>query len=166
MSRTDVARTELSRTTFWKTEKSRTLSSLVEPHSNRAAHLSTLKNFKKRRKGKKSYNTQYSRVVPHHSTDWASSSLTSEIGRVPVYSRVYGRSQQSLPKTILYPCYYYNQKILNSQNEPRQTIEPHTLQIQTQKHRPALHLPSKKILERMEKTDSIFWKKKRKKIVL
>ena len=38
------------------------------------------------------YSTQYSRVVPHHSTDWAITSLTSEIRRVPVCSSVYGRS--------------------------------------------------------------------------
>ncbi len=38
------------------------------------------------------YSTQYSRVVPHHSTDWAITSLTSEIGRDPVLPSVYGRS--------------------------------------------------------------------------
>ncbi len=41
---------------------------------------------------KKNYNTQYSRVVPHHSTDWAITCLTSEIRRVPVDPSVYGRS--------------------------------------------------------------------------
>lgn len=40
----------------------------------------------------KNYSTQYSRVVPHHSTDCAITSLTSEIGRDPVLSGVYGRS--------------------------------------------------------------------------
>ena len=38
------------------------------------------------------YSTQYSRVVPHHSTDWAVARLTSEIGRDPVDSGTYGRS--------------------------------------------------------------------------
>jgi hypothetical protein len=38
------------------------------------------------------YSTQYSRVVPHHSTDWAITSLTSQIGRDAVLSSVYGRS--------------------------------------------------------------------------
>lgn len=38
------------------------------------------------------YSTQYSRVVPHHSTDCAITSLTSEIRRDPVLSGVYGRS--------------------------------------------------------------------------
>lgn len=45
----------------------------------------------KKKKGR-SYSTQYSHVVPHHSTDCASTSLTSEIGRDPVRSGVYGRS--------------------------------------------------------------------------
>lgn len=40
----------------------------------------------------KNYSTSYSRVVPHHSTDDAITSLTSEIGRDPVLSGVYGRS--------------------------------------------------------------------------
>ena len=40
----------------------------------------------------KNYSTQYSRVVPHHSTDWAITSLTSEIRRDPVCSGVYGRN--------------------------------------------------------------------------
>ena len=43
---------------------------------------------------KKNYDTQYSHVVPHHSTDCAITSLTSEIGRDPVFSSVYGRNQQ------------------------------------------------------------------------
>ena len=38
------------------------------------------------------YNTQYSHVVPHHSTDWAIPGLTSEIGRDLVLFRMYGRS--------------------------------------------------------------------------
>ena len=45
-----------------------------------------------RKKGQKNYGTQYSRVVPHHSTDCAITSLTSEIRRDPVLSGVYGRS--------------------------------------------------------------------------
>ena len=40
----------------------------------------------------KSYDTRYSRVVPHHSTDRAVTSLTSEIRRDPVISGAYGRS--------------------------------------------------------------------------
>ena len=46
----------------------------------------------KKKKKKKNYSTQYSRVVPHHSTDCAITSLTSEIRRDPVLSSVYGRS--------------------------------------------------------------------------
>ena len=42
----------------------------------------------------KNYSTQYSRVVPHHSTDCAITSLTSEIGRDPVLPGVYGRSSK------------------------------------------------------------------------
>ena len=45
-----------------------------------------------RGRGAKNYSTQYSRVVPHHSTDCAITSLTSEIRRDPVLSGVYGRS--------------------------------------------------------------------------
>ena len=39
----------------------------------------------------KTCSTQYSRVVPHHSTDWAVPCLTSEIRRDPVFSGAYGR---------------------------------------------------------------------------
>jgi hypothetical protein len=52
--------------------------------------------FKKEKKNCKNYSTQYSRVVSHRSTDWAITSLTSEIGRDPVLSGVYGRSYQSI----------------------------------------------------------------------
>lgn len=48
----------------------------------------------------KDYNTQYSRVVPHHSTDCAITSLTSEIRRDPVNSGMYGHSQD-------YVIHYY-----------------------------------------------------------
>ena len=44
-------------------------------------------------KGQKDYSTSYSRVVPHHSTDDADISLTSEIGRDPVFSDTYGRNR-------------------------------------------------------------------------
>ena len=42
---------------------------------------------------KQNYSTQYSQVVPHPTTNCANTSLTSEIRRDPVYSSVYGRSQ-------------------------------------------------------------------------
>ncbi len=48
---------------------------------------------KNKKKKKKNYDTQYSHVVPHHSTDCAITSLTSEIGRDPVFSSVYGRNR-------------------------------------------------------------------------
>lgn len=51
---------------------------------------------------KKNYDTQYSHVVPHHSTDCAITSLTSEIGRDPVFSSVYGRNRQ----ISFVSCYY------------------------------------------------------------
>ena len=45
-----------------------------------------------RSKKVQNYSTPYSRVVPHRSTDGAITNLTSEIGRDPVLSGVYGRS--------------------------------------------------------------------------
>lgn len=42
----------------------------------------------------KSYSTQYSQVVPHPSTNYANTSLTSEIRRDPVLSCVYGHNQR------------------------------------------------------------------------
>ena len=45
-----------------------------------------------RSKKVQNYSTPYSRVVPHRSTDEAITNLTSEIGRDPVLSGVYGRS--------------------------------------------------------------------------
>lgn len=50
--------------------------------------------------GEKNYSTQYSRVVPHHSTDCAITSLTSEIRRDPVLSGVYGRSYVQMLKNF------------------------------------------------------------------
>lgn len=48
----------------------------------------------------KSYSTPYSRVVPHRSTDGAITSLTSEIGRDPVLSGMYGRNyRHQMPTT-------------------------------------------------------------------
>jgi hypothetical protein len=47
---------------------------------------------KKKRKKKKNYSTEYSHVVPHHSTDSAIDCLTSQIGRDAVGLVVYGRS--------------------------------------------------------------------------
>ena len=44
----------------------------------------------------KNFSTPYSRVVPHHSTDEAVTSLTLEIGRDPVLSGAYGRSWTAL----------------------------------------------------------------------
>ena len=52
---------------------------------------------------KKDYSTQYSRVVPHHSTDCADTSLTSEIGRDPVLSGAYGRNQNGCITFESYP---------------------------------------------------------------
>ena len=59
----------------------------------------------------KNYSTQYSRVVPHHSTDCAITSLTSEIRRDPVLSGVYGRSYYDCTKKpenlkSLSPCLF------------------------------------------------------------
>ena len=60
-----------------------------------------------KKKKKKNYDTQYSHVVPHHSTDCAITSLTSEIGRDPVFSSVYGRNRSFifLPPRYTYHCY-------------------------------------------------------------
>ena len=44
------------------------------------------------KKKTKSYSTQYSQVVPHLSTNYANTSLTSEIGRDPVLPGVYGHN--------------------------------------------------------------------------
>ena len=38
------------------------------------------------------YDTQYSHEVPHRSTDWANTCLTSEIRRDLVLSRMHGRT--------------------------------------------------------------------------
>src|ERR1700709_1829644 len=47
-------------------------------------------------KKQKNYNTLYSHVVPHHSTDKAITGLTAEIRRDPVLFRLYGRSSRIL----------------------------------------------------------------------
>jgi hypothetical protein len=45
-----------------------------------------------KKKKKKNYSTEYSHVVPHHSTDYAINCLTAQIGRDAVGLVVYGRS--------------------------------------------------------------------------
>jgi hypothetical protein len=42
----------------------------------------------------KNYSTEYSHVVPHHSTDSAISCLTAQIGRDAVLLTVYGRNSK------------------------------------------------------------------------
>ena len=49
-------------------------------------------NSKKKENKEKNYSTEYSHVVPHHSTDSAIDCLTSQIGRDAVGLVVYGRS--------------------------------------------------------------------------
>lgn len=55
--------------------------------------VKTLKK-KKNRKRWKNYSTEYSHVVPHHSTDSAIKCLTAQIGRDAVVLLVYGRNSK------------------------------------------------------------------------
>jgi hypothetical protein len=48
----------------------------------------------KKKKKKKNYSTEYSHVVPHHSTDSAINCLTAQIGRDAVGLVVYGRNSK------------------------------------------------------------------------
>jgi hypothetical protein len=57
-----------------------------------AGKKKTSKKIKLKKKKKKNYSTEYSHVVPHHSTDSAIDCLTSQIGRDAVGLVVYGRS--------------------------------------------------------------------------
>ena len=63
------------------------------------------------------YSTQYSHVVTHHSTNWAITSLSSEIRRDPELSSMYGRSWQNFFPLCHVPCiidlYLYLGCILN-----------------------------------------------------
>ena len=52
-------------------------------------------------------------MVSHRSTDWAITSLTSEIGRDPVLSGVYGRSYKQTKRLSIYPLFPYINTILN-----------------------------------------------------
>jgi hypothetical protein len=73
---------------------------LLTPHS----HLDNLDNTsgsktkarkkKKEKRKKKNYSTEYSHVVPHHSTDSAIKCLTAQIGRDAVVLLVYGRNSK------------------------------------------------------------------------
>ena len=47
-----------------------------------------------RERKKKNYSTEYSHVVPHHSTDSAIKCLTAQIGRDAVVLLVYGRNSK------------------------------------------------------------------------
>ena len=52
----------------------------------------------------KNYSTEYSHVVPHHSTDSAIDCLTSQIGRDAVGLVVYGRSSKVINFFGLLTC--------------------------------------------------------------
>jgi hypothetical protein len=52
------------------------------------------KERRKKKKKKKNYSTEYSHVVPHHSTDSAINCLTAQIGRDAVGLVVYGRNSK------------------------------------------------------------------------
>ena len=54
----------------------------------------------KKKKKKKNYSTEYSHVVPHHSTDSAINYLTAQIGRDAVLLVVYGRNSQCCCNSI------------------------------------------------------------------
>ena len=65
--------------------------------------LLTRKKKKKERKNK-NYSTEYSHVVPHHSTDSAINCLTAQIGRDAVGLVVYGRNSKALRiRSLKYP---------------------------------------------------------------
>ena len=53
-----------------------------------------LKSQGRERKKQKNYSTEYSHVVPHHSTDSAIKCLTAQIGRDAVVLLVYGRNSK------------------------------------------------------------------------
>jgi hypothetical protein len=57
---------------------------------------SDIKNKGNKKERGKSYSTQYSHLVSYDSTDWASTWLSSQIGRDTERSGVYGRSYQVL----------------------------------------------------------------------
>lgn len=61
--------------------------------SIRMATLRLSKKFCKKKK--KNYSTEYSHVVPHHSTDSAINCLTAQIGRDAVGLVVYGRNSKA-----------------------------------------------------------------------
>ena len=65
-----------------------------------------IKNIKKeeKKKNKKNYSTEYSHVVPHHSTDSAINCLTAQIGRDAVGLVVYGRSSKVINFFGLLTC--------------------------------------------------------------
>lgn len=56
--------------------------------------ISSVEGKKKKIKKSKNYSTEYSHVVPHHSTDSAISCLTAQIGRDAVLLTVYGRNSK------------------------------------------------------------------------
>ncbi len=62
------------------------------------------KNKNKNKKNKKNYSTEYSHVVPHHSTDSAINCLTAQIGRDAVGLVVYGRSSKVINFFGLLTC--------------------------------------------------------------
>lgn len=62
--------------------------------------------YEKIQKKRKTYSTWYSHMVPHCSTNQARCSLTSEIGRDPVFPALYGRKLKTIEQyTILSPYF-------------------------------------------------------------
>ena len=64
-------------------------------------------NGKKKKEKRNAYSTRYSQAVTHPSTNLARLSLTSVIGREPVFSQWYGRRQK-----IGAPIYSFVARIL------------------------------------------------------
>jgi hypothetical protein len=73
----------------------------------------------------KNYSTEYSHVVPHHSTDSAINSLTAQIGRDAVLFVVYGRnSKVTLLALILTPRDTKKSRRHGSKQRPPQNPKP------------------------------------------
>jgi hypothetical protein len=69
-----------------------------------AYSTSANKKKKEKKRKNKNYSTEYSHVVPHHSTDSAINCLTAQIGRDAVGLVVYGRSSKVINFFGLLTC--------------------------------------------------------------
>ena len=115
-----------------RTQKGKDWSRKSRKSQENRVNVQKVKN--ERKKEKKKYSTPYSRVVSHRSTDDAIASLTSEIGRDPVLSRMYGRTWLENVTETHVPTKFWTLKTDNGARETLIKSRTTSLQSESKHH--------------------------------